>query len=159
MARLEIVRYQGKRLLENVLEAFDRAVLAIPPERLDFKPTSENMSAKEISYHVYQGLYALFRGAATGELSEEDFQEIPFDPEAATKPEDIVAYGRRVKAYAARALVGLKEEDLDRRVRFFFGGESTGFEALEAAYTEALHHRGQLQIYLRLLGIAPPLIY
>ena len=35
----------------------------------------------------------------------------------------------------------------------------TGFEAIQTALEEMIHHRGQLCTYLRLLEIDPPLLY
>ena len=49
--------------------------------------------------------------------------------------------------------------DLNKRVKFFFGSELLAGECIERIYDEHLHHRGQLCVYLRLLGVKPPYLY
>jgi uncharacterized damage-inducible protein DinB len=40
-----------------------------------------------------------------------------------------------------------------------YGAEFRGWQYLGFAYDEHWHHRGQLTVYLRLLGIEPVMIY
>ena len=72
MSELSIVRHHIHDLLERVFPALDKAIHAIPSDRLDFRPTPDNMSAKEISYHIYQLAYVLTRATGKGELKPED---------------------------------------------------------------------------------------
>lgn len=54
MSQLEIVKNFTEYTITKVLKVFDKAVLSIPDDQLDYKPTPVNMTAKELGYHVYQ---------------------------------------------------------------------------------------------------------
>jgi uncharacterized damage-inducible protein DinB len=57
--------------------------------------------------------------------------------------------------FCNQAVAGMTPEKLDAVV----GPENrkmTGFEWLWAYFTHTAHHRGQLEVYLRLKGIKPP---
>lgn len=155
MTKLEYVRHQTTHLLDRVLRVFDKALLKIPPEKLDFRPTPVSMSARQLGVHAYQAIYVLTRAAATGTCSRKDVQAIPFDPERVARAEDIVAYGQQVKDYVRGSLAAMSEADLERVTVNELGPSAPGFISMSMAYEEALHHRGQLMLYLRMMGIEP----
>lgn len=157
MSHLEIVHHQMGYLLGRGLSVFDKAILKIPPDKLDFRPTPANMRARELAHHVYEVLDLLTRAIESGHARFSELEAIPFDLEAATHPREIVAYGTQVKAYVRRTVAGFTEDDLARTIRA--GRHPTGFDTMTLAFEEAIHHRGQLQVYLRLLGVAPPFLY
>ena len=53
------------------------------------------------------------------------------------------------------------EEDMDRKVSYncWGGAKIGGLEFLATILEETIHHRGQLCLYLRMMGIKPPFIY
>ena len=156
MTKLEYVRRQTTHLLDRVLKVFDKALLKIPPDQLDFRPTPVSMSARELGLHTYQAVFALTHAAATGVFRQADLETIPFDPARARGVEDILAYGRQVKDYVRGAVAAMREEDLTRMTKSEVGPPSApGYASMSMAYEEALHHRGQLTLYLRMMGIEP----
>lgn len=157
MTRLETIQLLMQRLLDRILVVFDKAVLAIPPDQLDFRPTPANMRARELAHHVYQVVYLLTRATEAGHFRFEEFDALPFDLEAVTQPEEIVAYGSDVKAYVREAVAAFTEEHLERAMEK--GPRPNGFETMLLAIEEAIHHRGQLSTYLRLMGVKPPFLY
>jgi len=157
MSRLAIVRYQVDYLLGKVLVVFDKGILKIPPEQLDFRPTPANMRARELAHHVYQVVFLLTRTVEVGAFRVENLDAMPFDLEAVERSEEIVAYGQAVKAYVRDAVSRFTEDDMERVVRE--GRHPTGFDNMNLLFEEALHHRGQLMTYLRLMGIVPPYLY
>lgn len=159
MSKLEIVRHQTAHLLDRVLRVFDKALLMIPPGQLEFRPTPVSMSARQLGVHVYQAVYVLTRAAATGTFRRDDIHGIPFDPERIARAEDIVAYGRQVKDYVRGAVAAMHEADLERVTANDVGPSASGFISMSMAYEETLHHRGQLMLYLRMMGIEPPRPY
>ena len=160
MTKLEYVRRQTAHLLDRVLFVFDKALRMVPADQLEFRPTPVSMSARELGIHVYQAVYALTRAAATGEFRRADVDAIPFDPTRVGGVEDIIAYGRQVKDYVRDAVAAMTEEDLTRMTKSEVGPPSVpGYASMSMAYEEALHHRGQLMLYLRMMGIPPPRPY
>lgn len=158
MTRVELVHEQTVRLLDRILPVFEKAVLKIPPEQLDFRPTPQSMTARQMIHHVYEVLLIFYRGAELGTLSRENLQFLSYDPDSAETPHDLVVWGARVRDYVRRAAADLTEEQMDNPIQFYFGTHPSGWEALRTAMEEALHHRGQMMLYLRLMGIVPPRI-
>jgi uncharacterized damage-inducible protein DinB len=160
MTKLEYVRRQTAHLLDRVLLVFDKALRMVPPGQLDFRPTPVSMSVRELSVHTYQAIYALTHAAATGAFQQADLDALPFDPARAERVEDILAYGRQVRDYVRGAVAAMSEEDLTRMTKNEVGPPSApGYASMSMAYEEALHHRGQLMLYLRMMGVAPPRPY
>lgn len=157
MSRLDVVRHNTEHLLDGALKVLDKLIMLIPDDKLEFSPTPEVMTAKQLSYHIYQTLYILTRSTSLGSFKLELLEGIPFDPNQVKTGADIVAYGTRVKDYVRGILPDFREEDLERTLHEEWG--MTGFRAMNIAFEEALHHRGQLVTYLRILGIKTPYLY
>jgi uncharacterized damage-inducible protein DinB len=157
MSKLETVRSNTGHLLDRALTVLDKAILMIPEGQLEFRPTPENMTVKQLSYHIYQTVYILTRSTSMGQFRLDLLQGIPFDPDAVKTPQDIVDYGAEVKRYVRDALADFTEEDLDRMLKEDW--EMTGYRAMNIAFEEVIHHRGQLMTYLRLMGVEPPYLY
>ena len=156
MTRIDVVQRQTDDLLGRILRTFDRAVLAIPAEQLDFRPTPDNMSAKAMAHHVYTIVQMTARGVEAGEVTKEDLGRNPLDLLKVERPEQLVEWGGEVREYARGVLGNLSEEQLDRPIRYFFGLTASGEDSLRNMTEEVLHHRGQMQIYLRLMDVKPP---
>jgi uncharacterized damage-inducible protein DinB len=150
-------RLLARHLLDRVLPVLDEAVRRLPPDRLDFRPAPEVMTAKELAYHVYQVVYLLTRALETGRQDPADLDTLPFDPAEATSPEELLTYGRAVQAYLRDAFARLADTDLDQPIARV--PRPDGRETLLLAFEEAVHHRGQLITYLRAMGVVPPSIY
>jgi uncharacterized damage-inducible protein DinB len=158
MTRADLAREQTDRLLDRVLHVFDKAVLKIPPGQLDFRPTPQSMTARQMAHHVYEVLLIFYRATEVGLLAKADLAFLELDPDSAETPDDLVSWGARVKEYARSVAARLTDEKLDCEIQLYFGMTTTGWEALRTAQEEALHHRGQMMVYLRLMGVVPPRI-
>lgn len=55
----------------------------------------------------------------------------------------------------------MTEEKMEKQVSYnCWGGlKIGGYESLATILEESIHHRGQLCLYLRMMGIKPPFIY
>ena len=159
MSDVATARHILDHLVERVLPVFDRVVARIPDDQLDFRASEANMTAGELGYHVYQLLYVLFRAVEQGRLYVDVLGEIPFDEDSVVHPDDILAYGERVRQYVRDHAPALTESQVTAPV---VGGghmNDTGMKCIRLMLEEAIHHRGQLQIYLRLLQVEPPNLY
>lgn len=158
MNRATLAREQTEHLLARILPVLEKAVLKIPPDRLDFRPTPHSMTARQMIHHVYEVLLIFYRATELGVLAREDLDFLSYDPDAAESPHDLVVWGERVKEFARRVAAEFDEAQLERSIQLHFGMRTTGSDAIRRATEEALHHRGQLMLYLRLMGIVPPRI-
>ena len=99
MSKVELIKQVTYNTLEKVFKTFDKGIMLIPDDRLDFRPTQANMSAKEISYHVYQVALLLASAAKKGEYNVKDLDLIPFDPDKIVSSREIIQYGQKVKRF------------------------------------------------------------
>ena len=157
MSKVELIKQVTYNTLEKVFKTFDNGIMLIPDDRLDFRPTQANMSAKEISYHVYQVALLLASAAKKGEYNVKDLDLIPFDPDKIVSSREIIQYGQKVKRFIEDTLLTISEEDMNREIKQ--RKDFSGFDAMKLITEEAIHHRGQLMLYLRLMDIQPPSIY
>jgi uncharacterized damage-inducible protein DinB len=134
-----------------VLGVTRKLVDQIPEDKLDFRPTPEVRSAKELAAHVYNFLTEAVDTVEAGkhiESKERDF---------ATKAELLSWMDAQVsKAFAK--FDKLTDPQLAARIETW-GQTFHGWQILDFTYQEAMHHRGQLTVYLRLMGIQPVFIY
>jgi uncharacterized damage-inducible protein DinB len=134
-----------------------KAVALIPVGRLDWRPCPQVRTVKGLVRHIFawERLYA--RAARSGMLTQKDAEKE--ESTAFKDNRELIAYARRVHKEATGIVKKLSERDLKKRVKFFFGSELSGEVCIATIYDEHWHHRGQLYVYLRLLGVQPPFLY
>jgi uncharacterized damage-inducible protein DinB len=142
----------GKFGYFRMVTAVTRRLMDLFPEdKLNWKPTPEIRSAAEIISHHYGFLGAVVEGVATGKLP--NYQEGGF----ASKAEMFKYMDSHLEKFYA-GLDKLTDEQIAGKVEAW-GEKFEGWLMLGFAYDEHWHHRGQLTVYLRLLGIQPTMIY
>ncbi|MEO5925209.1 MAG: DinB family protein [Bryobacteraceae bacterium] len=72
--------------------------------------------------------------------------------------ESVIAQWRQVEVWQREFLATQRDEDLDRKIEFALGGppevRRMG-DLLQHAVIHGVHHRGQVALLLRMLGVAP----
>ncbi|WP_448518112.1 DinB family protein [Rhodoflexus sp.] len=159
MTKLELVKQAYGRLVNNIYKSFDKIVAAMPDEKLDMKPSPDNMSFKQIAMHVYQTALMVGNSMQTGQMDKADLQLIPLPIDEVHSAAQIVAYGSKVKAHLQQIIENMSEEDAVKPIATTFGITMNALRMLNVLQEEAIHHRGQLTICLRMEGIKPPSIY
>ena len=142
-----------------------RAIGAFSDADLEFRPTADVRTPRELIFHIYSQEKILAEAARVGR----------FDAEAAQRssPEDALARDELASLTTTSALKeyadachqsamgifrAMSDEALARRVESSYGA-FPAFVYHQFAYDEHWHHRGQLYTYLRLLGKEPPNLY
>jgi len=134
-----------------VLGVSRRLVEQIPEDKLDFRPSPEVRTASELVVHAFTYLTESVATVAAGK------QVDPGEPKIEKKAELLNWIDKQVES-AFAGFEKLTDEQLAAKISVW--GESFhGWQLLDFAYQEHLHHRGQLTVYLRLMGIAPIFIY
>jgi len=161
MSKLDLMKQQMDYTLNHAMKTFDKAVLLIPDDKLDWKPVDDAMSAADLSIHVYMCSLVYAAGTVKGEFTDADYSIIPFDSKNIKSASEIVEYGKKVKTYIKENMSKLTESDMDKEITYGCWGNVKigGFESMATILEETIHHRGQLCVYLRMLGIKPPFIY
>lgn len=134
------------------LELLDR----IPEDSLGYSPTPGQMTIRQQLQHLTGNLYGLTRRFIGYQPADHDQDTINLslkDPKldkAALSAAITAGY-----AYVAAALVSYPEIELAEKVDFFAGPKSRR-QVFWVMQDHATHHRAQVIVYARLLGIEPP---
>ena len=135
----------------------------IPADKLDFRPTAEVRSVREMVQHILEVAMLV-----TGELARPDtnLQRMPFGKlikhyggaayEAKTKKE-LVALLRSQMQEAEEKFREAGELSLWQFIERFDGEQGTKMQWLHHGIAQEMYHRGQLATYARLLGLEPAL--
>jgi uncharacterized damage-inducible protein DinB len=142
--------------MANTRKALER----IPADRLDFRPHPKSWTLRELAAHLANLPNWASIALATTEM---DLAQ-PFEPRpTGTKDEILAAFDGSV-ADARAALAGASESDLGVPWSLAKGGHvvfTTPRSAVLRSFvlSHAVHHRGQLTVYLRLVDAPVPGLY
>jgi uncharacterized damage-inducible protein DinB len=134
-----------------VLGVSRRLVEQIPEDKLEFRPAPEVRSAGELVVHAFTYLTESVQTVAAGK------QVNPGEPHFTSKAE-LMKWIDKQTENAFAGFEKFNDEQLAAKIECW-GEPFHGWQLLDFAYQEHLHHRGQLTVYLRLMGIAPIFIY
>ena len=136
-----------------------KVLRAYPAEKSDFRPSEKSKTAMELAW-----IFVLERGLGhlvwNNELANGISGKPPEPPESWEAMLDALE-----KAHLEfRSLVaGATDSDLEEVVRFLTApktmGDVTRHEFIWFLLHDQIHHRGQLSVYLRMVGAKVPSIY
>ena len=158
-------------LLDEALEAWGdarRGVMAelrsVPPGRIDFRPEPGARSVAEIAQHVVDTALMWCGELANpaGDFTRMGFREFmeAYGTPASKRPDDrrgLVRLLRSTHAAGARRLRRVGEVGMLQTIRRFDGETGTRLAWLQHGIAHEEYHRGQLALYVRLLGRTPAL--
>jgi uncharacterized damage-inducible protein DinB len=129
---------------------------AMPTEDYGFKPVPEEMSFAQVLVQVgAANLNACSNASGTKRPEIPDKIMQVARGKADIDKDSVLAFLTDSFDFCNQAVSSMTPEKLDAVV----GPENrkmTGFEWLWSYFTHTAHHRGQLEVYLRLKGIKPP---
>jgi uncharacterized damage-inducible protein DinB len=138
------------------MASFVRVLKAIPQGRLDYRPDPRSRTAGALAWVIVSDEATLVELLDKGTI---EWKEQPVPP---TVSDIVAAYERQASALIDR-LSRLDEEGWQKTGRFVMQGappwEEKVSEFVWLFLFDAIHHRGQLSVYLRLMGSKVPSIY
>ncbi len=128
----------------------------IPEEQLHFGPTADQMSIRGQLQHMAGNMFSLSRRYLEQPMPADELANLAdlLKRDSLAK-NDLALLLQRAYAYASEAVAALDEQALSERVDFF-AGPKTRRQITWVLQDHATHHRAQIIVYARLLGIAPP---
>jgi uncharacterized damage-inducible protein DinB len=145
--------------LQQEAQTTRRVLERVPDAHLGWKPHAKSMTLGQLAMHV-----ATTPGGVA-EIASQPSIELPeFDQPAATKSAELIPALEESVAKANRLLGGMDDAALAVTWKVMNGGQEV-MAMPRAAVLRAImlnhwyHHRGQLSVYLRLLGVPVPSIY
>lgn len=123
----------------------------MPAESYAFKASPEEMSFGTMVFHIAASL--------GGNVETVSGVKSGLSHRAPKTKEEILKAARDWFDYSLREIARLTPEQLSREYQVNWEGRrsTTGRQIILAMLAHTAHHRGQLEVYLRLKGIAPPL--
>jgi uncharacterized damage-inducible protein DinB len=146
-------------LIESHLVKFKNAktyTLAIAEklvaDKFDFKPVKEEMSFKEQLVHIGENIYWL-----SSTYIKEETNPIKANKNRSSEMtrEQVLEFVGNAYDYTLKAMSELDEKSLSKEFNWS-GGKMNKYQFLNLIQDHQSHHVGQLIVYLRLNGIAPP---
>lgn len=133
--------------LERALEATVEVACAFPADKYDFWPTPQSMTVGEQITHLADTLDYIIRPIAARIAFELDPDDVADGP---------VSRLERMTTLVGEVLARLSEDNWEQVVEYPDGFAMTPQRAALVMLEHDAHHRGQLIVALRLLGIDPP---
>ena len=128
-----------------------KQVELIPEDKLDFRPVPPVRTASELCVHMFTYLTEATETVLAGKHTQRE--EAKF-----AKKADLLKWidGQIEKGYAN--LAKITDAQLAAKIEAW-GQAFEGWKLVGFVFDEVLHHRGQLTVYLRLMGVEPAFIY
>jgi uncharacterized damage-inducible protein DinB len=142
------------RYFDNVRERTLRVARCIPPDRVDWSYAPDKFTLGDLLRHLAVAERYMWAENVQGHASRYSTQ----GPELAASLEEIFAFMARLHAESIAIFGKLTDEDLARKCTTP-GGELSTAKWLRAMVEHEVHHRGQVYIYLAMLGAATPPIF
>lgn len=149
---------------EHEMVATRKCLERVPADKMDYQPHEKSFSLGELANHI--ATIPLW-GQTTATSNQFDFNppggEMWQPPKTAT-PEELVAVLEQGSDAFKAALAGLTDEQMMQPWSLLNSGTAMftmpRIQVLRGfIFNHLVHHRGQLTVYLRLLGIPVPSVY
>ncbi|MBK8365017.1 MAG: DinB family protein [Bacteroidetes bacterium] len=149
-----------KKELEKEAIGTRKMLALVPADKLGWKPHAKSMKLQDLAIHIADLPTWISLGVNTDEL---DFAKSPYNPADCTTGEELVAYFNKNVALALKDLENAKESVLDEKWTLRNGDivymEQSKLDTVRHSFSQIVHHRAQLGVYLRLLDIPIPGVY
>lgn len=132
----------------------------IPADKLGWKPHEKSMTLGQLALHIAQVPGAVLEKAVQESFAAPDFT----NRQAATTPPQLLAELDRSADVVRKLLPGVSDPQMNAELRVTKDGK-TLFALPRVAFLRSImlnhwyHHRGQLGVYLRLVGASVPSSY
>lgn len=138
----------------TVLEAAQRHVSQLPPERLEERATpGRDRSIRDLAYHVYQVADAFLQAVEHGVEDLAAIYNAP-PPRDVTSTDHIRAYGAAVTARARRWWGGLEDKSCSGALKTYYGVQPV-HHVLERTVWHCAQHARQIIAVLERFGVYP----
>lgn len=146
--------------LEQEAQTTRKFLASVPTDKFSWKPHEKSMSVQQLSTHIAELPGWVSFALATDEL---DFAKNHYEPTVMNSAEEIQAYFDKTYAEGKAALAATNEKELEKTWTMRSGEKiysvRTKAEVVRMSIDQTIHHRAQLGVYFRLLGIAVPPSY
>jgi uncharacterized damage-inducible protein DinB len=153
MTQLEALRKE----LEAEAITTRKMLAQVPTDKLDWQPHPKSMTVRRLATHIAELPTWIGMTFTTDEL---DFENNAYAPVQINSAEELMAHFEKCLEDGRKHINEGKEEVLDkiwtlRSGKTIYSAEPKR-EVLRMAFSQIIHHRAQLGVFLRLLNIPIP---
>jgi uncharacterized damage-inducible protein DinB len=143
--------------LEKEADITRKMFSVVPDDQYDWKPHQKSMTIKVLVTHIAD-IFTWFGMALNS--SELDFAINPYQPESPANTKELLNLFEKNLVESRTALANGKEDQLNNIWTLRNGEEiyvkDPKSEVIRMCFSQIIHHRAQLGVYLRLLNIPIP---
>jgi uncharacterized damage-inducible protein DinB len=153
---MDIIKLLQKEMEQEAVTTL-KMLERVPQDKYDWQPHPKSMTMRRLAAHVAElpGWAAMV--VDTDEL---DFANNAYEPKEINNNSDLINYYEESLKNGRDALKRVKEEDLSKLWTLRNGDQiystEPKYDVIRMSYSQVIHHRAQLGVYLRLLDIPLP---
>jgi len=132
-----------------------RVARCIPPDKIDWTYASGKFTLGDILRHLAVGERYMWAENVQGRTA----RYTTHGKELADGYENVIAFVERLHAESMEIFARLTDEDLQRKCTTPDNAPITTWKWLRLMPEHEIHHRGQIYIYLAMLGVKTPPLY
>jgi uncharacterized damage-inducible protein DinB len=143
--------------LQQEAQTTRKMLAIIPDDQYQYKPHEKSMTMQQLATHIAELPTWV---SMVLNISELDFAAEPYTPKDISTTADLLELFEKSLLEGKASLEGAREEQLQdlwtlRNGETIYSVSSKG-DVIRMAFSQIIHHRAQLGVYLRLLNIPIP---
>lgn len=140
---------------EQVRERTMRLVRCIPPDKIEWTCREGEFTLGDLARHIAATERYVFAECANGRPS----QYKGCSRDLADGLDNVIAFMERMHSESMEIFRGMSDEELAKKGTSPQGVPITAWKLLRSMVEHEAHHRGQVYVYLGILGVKTPSIY
>lgn len=139
----------------TVRERTMRVARCVPPDKLDWSYAPGKFTLGDLLRHIAVAERFMWAETVQGNTS----RYTSHGKELADGYDNIIAFMERLHAESLEIFAKLCDEELQRKCKTPDGAQITKWKWLRLMVEHEIHHRGQIYLYLGILGVPAPPLY
>ena len=153
---MSLIKFFLKQL-DDESTTTSKMLAIIPDDKYDWQPHPKSMTIRRLATHIAELPSWIPMTLNTSEL---DFANNPYNPPQVNSTEELLKFFEKNLKEGRARLEQATEEELDENWTLRNGKDiystSPKSEVLRMTFSQMIHHRAQLGVYLRLLNVPIP---
>jgi uncharacterized damage-inducible protein DinB len=143
------------KYFENIRSRTTRVIERIPADHFDWRAAGDSWSFADLIRHIAATERYMFGENVQGRQSRYPGH----GPELADGAGAVIEFYQRMHAEAVAIFGALTPQDMQRKVGTPGGIEITCWKWLRGMIEHEVHHRGQIYLMLKMIGVSTPPLY
>lgn len=143
------------KYFDNIRERTMRVAHCVPPDKIDWSYATGKFTFGDLLRHLAVTERYMFAENVQNRIS----RYISHGPKFAAGYDSILELMKSLHAESMAIFLKLSDEDLQRKCKTPGGGDIQIAKWLRAMVEHEVHHRGQLYLYLGIIGVPTPPLY